>query len=142
MLNFTYQPADFLSRTRSSDECGLAWKSYYDHLSTPFPKDKSAEAVYLNQRNELFTDLVYEMSIAVGYTEFDKDEIRKVSYVPIMHENIETEQSLIRKGFSDIVSGKAALSMRVVEFPFAVTAPESPAVSPPANSDASARPKS
>ncbi len=104
-----------------------AWKSYYDHLASPYPKDKAEEAVYLNQRSELFTDLVYEMSIAVGYTEFDKDEIRKVSYVPIAHENIETEQTIIRKGFSDIFSGKAALPMKVVEFPFAVLPSEAPA---------------
>jgi hypothetical protein len=103
-----------------------AWKSYYGNLAAPYPKEKAEEAVYLSQRAELFTDLVYEMAIAVGYAEFDKDEIRKVSYVPIRHENIEAEQTIIREGFAAILSGKSALSMRLVEFPFAV-APSTPA---------------
>jgi hypothetical protein len=118
-----------------------AWKAYHDHLATTYPQDKPEEPVYLNQRAELFTDLVYEMSIAVGYSELDKGEIRKISYVPIMHENIETEQTVIRKGFSDILSGKSALSMRVVEFPFAVTPPEPPPSSAPPDSGPAQTPK-
>lgn len=57
-----------LRRVRSS------WKAYYDHLASAYPMDKSEEAVYLNQRNELFVDLLYEMSIAVGYTEIRWNE--------------------------------------------------------------------
>ncbi len=125
-----YTPARlFLRQNPKFRRVRSAWKSYYANLASTYPDDAAQEAVYLNQRNELFTDLVYEMSIAVGYTEFDKDEIRKVSYVPQLHENIETEQTIIRRGFSDIFSGKKALPMSVVEFPFAVAATEPPTAS-------------
>lgn len=125
-----YTPARrFLKQSPKFRRVRSAWKSYFANLATPYPTDKAEEAVYLSQRSELFTDLVYEMAIAVGYTEFDKDEIRKISYVPTAHQDVEAEQNAIRRGFSDIVAGKAALSMRVVEFPFGVAAPvEAPRV--------------
>jgi hypothetical protein len=128
-----YTPAQrFLRQSPKFRRVRSAWRSYYAHLESPFPKEEAQVAVYLNQRNELFTDLVYEMAIAVGYAEFDKDEIRKVSYVPQLHENIESEQTVIRKGFSEIFSGKAALPLKIVEFPFAVPLTPSPTPTPSA----------
>ncbi len=126
-----YTPARrFLRQNPKLRRVRSAWKAYYDHLATPLPADKSEEAVYFSQRNELFTDLLYEMAMAVGYAELDKAEIRKLSYVPMAHESIEVENTMIRRGFAEVLAGRAALPMRVVEFPFAVTPPPALADAP------------
>jgi hypothetical protein len=67
----------------------------------------------------LFVDLLYEMADALGYDEFDKNQIRKLSYSPIAHETIETQDLLIRAGFANILSGNASFPMRVTAWPLA-----------------------
>jgi hypothetical protein len=100
-----------------------AWNAYLDHLRSPTPTDKGQEPVFFAKRDELFTDLLYEMALALGYEDFDKTYIKNQSYMPQWFGDIEFEQTLIRKGIAEIIAGKRDLPMRVTSFPFAVEPP-------------------
>jgi hypothetical protein len=109
-----------------------AWNAYLDHLRAPMPTDKSQEPVFFAKREDLFTDLLYEMALALGYEDFDKTYIKNQSYMPQWHGDIELEQTIIRKGLAEILAGKKDFPMRVTSFPFAVEpAPTPPSASSP-----------
>jgi hypothetical protein len=94
------------SRNRAVIE---AWTEYLDHLSD---KGISPE-VWANKSNELFIELMYKMSIALGY-DFDRTAIKNTSYMPTAHGTELDEQAVIRRGFAAIFKGEAALPMQIV----------------------------
>ena len=90
-----------------------AWKAYLDHLNT----DREPHtAVWDAKRDDLFVDLLYEMSRHVGY-DFDKTHIRRTSYFPIGHGDIELDQFVIRKALRGILEGKFSFPIRLAEPP-------------------------
>jgi hypothetical protein len=93
-----------------------AWKAYLSHLREPLPDDQQVKPVYFAKREELFTDLLYEMGTALGY-DFDKTQISKDAYSTVFHENLEADLQTIRTKIIEILTGKTALPMAVVEFP-------------------------
>ncbi len=93
-----------------------AWKAYFAHLDEKNPQDAQLQAVFFAKRNELFTDLLYEMATALKY-DFDKTQISRDMYSPLFHENLEADQQTIRAKLVEILTGKAALPMAVVRFP-------------------------
>lgn len=110
-----------------------AWAAYLDNLCAPFPSDKSQEPVYLARRDELFNDMLYEMALALGYDDFDKTYIKNQRYMPKWFNDIETDQTTIRRGLADVLTGKQALPMNVTSFPYSAERPiESPTQVPPA----------
>lgn len=94
-----------------------AWNAYLDQLCTPAPGDKNRDAVFQAKRSELFTDLLYEMALALGYDDFDKTYIKNKSYMPQWFVDIESEETAIRKGLVGIVSGNQDVSMRITSLP-------------------------
>jgi len=93
-----------------------AWKAYFTNLSENVPEDKQVQAVYFAKRQELLTDMLYEMGSALGY-DFDKTQIAKDVYSTIFHENLEADVQTMRTKILEILTGKAALPMAVVHFP-------------------------
>lgn len=96
-----------------------AWKAYLDHLSN----SQVEGVVWSAKREDLFVDLLYEMSRHLGY-DFDKTHIRRTSYFPRGYGDLEVDQLAIRKGLAAIIKGEAS-------FPIFVTGmtsqePESP----------------
>jgi hypothetical protein len=89
-----------------------AWNLYRDHLNTSSKGD--GEQVWLNRQNELFHEMLYQMSECLGYG-FDKVQIRKSAYSPMAHGNLEDEQTIIRRGMVDLFSAKFAIP--VVKLP-------------------------
>ena len=72
------------------------WKTYLDHLSS-FPKDDEAMAkVWIDKKNDLLSDLLYEMGSSLGFS-FDKVHIKKAGYIPKGYADQEEEQNFIRK---------------------------------------------
>jgi hypothetical protein len=92
-----------------------AWKAYFTHLNEPVPPE-AQQPVYYAKREELFTDMLYEMGGALDY-DFDKTEISKEAYGTIYHQNLEADLELVRKKLVEIFTGKAAIPMAVVSFP-------------------------
>lgn len=87
-----------------------AWMEYHDHLGD---KGLSPE-LWANKSNELFIELMYKMSIALGY-DFDKTAIKNTSYMPTAHGTELDEQAVIRRGFAAIFKGEAVLPMEWIQ---------------------------
>ena len=92
-----------------------AWKAYFTHLGETVPTD-TQQPVFFAKRDELFTDMLYEMGSALGY-DFDKTDISKDAYWTQYHVNLEADLETIRRKLLEILNGKAALPMAVVQFP-------------------------
>jgi hypothetical protein len=104
------------ARLRSKNEQTVldSWKEYLDHLNT-----KPAEAAFplwVTTSDELFVNLLYSMAQDVGYR-FDRVQLKKGAYLPIAHDQIDSEQTALRRAALDALSGKVALNMNVVGFP-------------------------
>lgn len=89
-----------------------AWQLYFDALKET---SLSGEAVGVLRANRL-TDLLHTMSSFLGY-DFSKSDLADV-YSPIAHQNIETDQDAIRRGFAMVLKGEASIPMNVTGFPF------------------------
>lgn len=89
-----------------------AWKEYFDHLcQTPTDEQLS---LWLSKREELLTDLLYEMGNKLGY-DFDRTLIKRNIYTPEGHHNVEREQQEVRLGMIDLFRGNSSLPMYVVQ---------------------------
>jgi hypothetical protein len=91
-----------------------AWKAYRAHLSEKPPGDAQAHPVFYAKRGDLFTDLLYEMATALKY-DFDKTQISRDVYWTVHQESLEADQQTIRTKLVEILTGKAALPMAVVQ---------------------------
>lgn len=80
-----------------------AWKAYLDHLNS----SQTDSAVWGSKREDLFVDLLYEMSRHLDY-DFDKTHIRRTSYFPKGVGDLESDQLAIRRGVAEIMSGRAS----------------------------------
>ena len=59
-----------------------AWKAYLDHLNNSAPPNtQPALEVWNAKRDDLLVDLLYAMSLALGY-DYDKTFIRRTTYAP------------------------------------------------------------
>lgn len=93
-----------------------AWKAYRTHLNEAVPEDPQIGAVFFAKRDELFTDMLYEMALGLGY-DFDKTQIGKDVYSTVYHRKLEADQETIRTKIVEILTGKAAFPMAVTQFP-------------------------
>jgi hypothetical protein len=85
-----------------------AWKAYLDHLGVP----QTNSEVWGTKREDLFVDLLYEMSQFLGY-DFDKTHIRRTSYFPKGYGELEFDQYEVRKGVLGVLRGERSLPMFV-----------------------------
>lgn len=103
-----------------------SWRLYQQHLTTPDPKandtstpieerEKAAQQ-WLETGNDLFINLLVDMSNEVGFP-FDKPTLSKGVYYPIAQEKIEIENKILREGLLKIICNREPLSMNVTSFP-------------------------
>lgn len=92
-----------------------AWREYFDNFATT-PTDPALQTAHYARREELFTDLLYEMA---KYLRFPHDRlaIKRNFYSPIAHGNLEEDQNKIRHGLVALVSGERALKMEITAVP-------------------------
>jgi len=107
---------EFPANHRRYKKVRSAWKAYFTHLGEKNPDDVQLQAVHFAKRNDLFTDLLYEMGTALDY-DFDKTDISKEVYSTVHQETLEIEGQIIRRKLVEILTGKAALPMAVVHVP-------------------------
>jgi hypothetical protein len=65
------------------------------------------------RRYEILTELIYEMSIAVGYN-FDRVQIKRGFYIPIGHTELDAEMISIRKNLVEILNGNKSIPITVI----------------------------
>jgi len=92
-----------------------AWNLYRDHLNTPPKPDDKAEE-WAKEGNRLFLALLDKMAKALDY-DFEELLIRKGSYIPQAHGELESDQLLLRKGLLGLLEGSLHLKMDVVSLP-------------------------
>jgi hypothetical protein len=93
-----------------------AWKTYLDHLGS-FPKDDEAMAkVWIEKKNDLLSDLLYEMGTSLGFN-FDKVHIKKAGYIPKAYADQEEEQNFIRRSLVEVFLEEKAIPLKIVSFP-------------------------
>ena len=85
-----------------------AWVAYNTNLNIPLD-DRNTFA----KRNDLFTELLYQMSQGLGY-KFTQTYIKNSCYRPSGHVDVENELDLIRKNLLLVLTGKAHLSVASV----------------------------
>jgi hypothetical protein len=91
-----------------------AWKEYHDHLNNKV--EDTPISLWLAQGEELFTNLLYAVAQDLGF-KFDRVQLKRGSYSPVAHGEIEAEQTKLRKAALSLVTGKHALKMNVVALP-------------------------
>ena len=101
---------------RSKTEVAVldAWHEYHDHLNTNF--NQKNLSLWATKRDDLFINLLSALAVDVGYR-FDRVKLRKGSYSPIAHEELELDQQQIRKKTIELLSGSRPLKMEITEFP-------------------------
>lgn len=93
-----------------------AWIAYLDQLNS-YPNEKpELEPIWIEKKNDLLSDLLYEMGVSLGF-EFDKTHIKKAGYLPKAYVDQELEQNFIRKGMVDVFLGEKSIPMSVESFP-------------------------
>jgi hypothetical protein len=83
-----------------------AWVEYRDHMNLQHTPETFP--VWEAKWDELFVDLLLQMSVCSGFT-FSRADIRKSAYSPVAHGNLENDQSIIRTGLVALFSKKFAI---------------------------------
>lgn len=91
-----------------------AWKNYNDHLNQKNSYD-SVES-WIRDGDTLFTRILYEMSIALGY-DYDEVQLKRDSYRPEAHVNIENAQLDVLTGLASVLRNERSIPMAVTYFP-------------------------
>lgn len=100
-------------RTKKEKNVLTAWKTYLDHLNTPGELSGAVLDNWVSKKDDLLADLLYEISIAVGY-DFDKVYLKRSIYLPRAHGNQFLDNEIIRHNLAQILDGKKPLPMRLV----------------------------
>lgn len=96
-----------------------AWKALLDNFEH-YPTDPKAVnfsiqlAASTDKSKELLTDLLYVMACSLGYN-YDKVRLKRDTYYPKGHGDLETENYQMRQSFLKILAGEASFPVRVVE---------------------------
>ncbi|PVA11548.1 hypothetical protein DC366_00830 [Pelagivirga sediminicola] len=105
-------PVEFYGTKGKSKEINDAWKLYIDHHDDRLP----AGEAWGQKRLDLFLDMLHLISQSLGYG-FSRAQLERDIYSPRAHGELETEQTIIRKGIVKLLNGEATLPMSVVDFP-------------------------
>jgi hypothetical protein len=100
-------------RTKKEKNVLTAWKTYLDHLNTPGDLTGAVLDNWVSKKDDLLADMLYEISIAVGY-DFDKVYLKRSIYLPRAHGNQFLDNEIIRHNLAQILDGKKPLPMRLV----------------------------
>ena len=99
---------EFDPKKKEDAQVLTAWKMYIDVLSYT-PQDDAQRAARFEKRDECFVDLIWKIGQHLGFS-FGKVAIKRDTYSPIAHGELEYDQKLIRKGIVELLAGKRALS--------------------------------
>jgi hypothetical protein len=99
---------EFSSGNKKDTNVIGAWNLYLLHLNDKNYPQESWGA----RRADLLVDLLYEMSLALGYGH-DKAAIKAGAYYPQNHVNIEEEQQALRKGLLAVLSQGQSINMNL-----------------------------
>lgn len=123
ILNVNYVQAlnlidiDFAGDNKKDKAVRVAWKVLLDHLSTRPEPNQAAISASNERATDLRVALMKTMADALGY-EFDEVQIKKGSYLPTGHTDIEYEQNLLRKRLLEVLNGSRRIPVGVFQDTF------------------------
>lgn len=94
-----------------------AWHDYRDHLNYPVPWHALSEADQARwdaAANELFSNLLYAISKSLRH-KFDRKYLSSTAYRPQAYTWEEQYQQWLRRSVAELLTGRSALPIRVVE---------------------------
>ena len=105
-------PVEFYGAKRQLKEINDSWKLYLDyHIQKVTPTE-----AWWQKRRELFVELLFGISQFLGY-KFSRAQLASDIYSPQAHEEIESQNAIIRQGFAKLFTGEAVVPMAVTAFP-------------------------
>ncbi|WP_372652144.1 DUF6680 family protein [Draconibacterium sp.] len=102
---------DLVFEDKKYQSVRLAWGEYLDNLNQPFNDNNFS--IWVNKNEDLLANLLYEMGLALGFN-YDKVTIKRKSYTPVGHSNIELENQSIRKGILELLQSERTLPMQLI----------------------------
>jgi len=99
---------EFRRNNRTEKKVIEAWTLYLSALST---KGLSPET-WITKKDDLFIDLMYQMSLSLGY-DLSKTDLQNTSYFPMGHGEMEDEQRTVRRGLAKVFKGEASFPIEV-----------------------------
>lgn len=117
MIDINFDGMKFLWfkwRTNKEKKVLTAWKIYLDHLNVPGELNDIQLENWVNRGDDLFADLLFEMSHSVGYS-FDKIHLKRSVYSPRAHGSQLLDNESIRQNLVKILNGEQPLPMRLVQ---------------------------
>jgi hypothetical protein len=106
-------PVEFYGSSVRLKTINETWKVFLDHH---MQQDAPLTDAWWQKRQDLFVDLLHLIAQFLGYG-FSRSQLARDIYNPQAHGELETEQTIIRKGIVKLFNGEAALPMAVKEFP-------------------------
>lgn len=101
-------------RSKTETKVLEAWKIYHDLLSDKYEPDQVI--VWNSRLEDYFIDLMVAMSDDLRYS-FDKVQIKRSSYFPVGHSNMEITNEKIRNATLNVLEGKVPLKMFIDNIP-------------------------
>lgn len=86
-----------------------AWHRYHEALHEQLEETEGPRALlFYRRRDRLFADLLFEMSVELGYS-ISRNEIMRGSYAPQASVDVDYEEMMLRRATIELVQGKRAL---------------------------------
>ncbi len=102
---------DLVFEDKEYQSVRMAWGEYLDNLHQTF--DDNTFSVWVNRNEDLLTNLLYQMGLALGYN-YDKVAIKRNSYTPVGHSNVDNENQSIRTNLIEVLKGEKILPMQLI----------------------------
>lgn len=103
-------------RSKSESKVIAAWNLYFSHLNSTYPSNEALIAIWNQESNTMFLDLLSEIAKDIGYN-FERVQLQTAIYSPVAHGEIENDNCKIRKGLASVFSGEHPLKMEIVGIP-------------------------
>jgi hypothetical protein len=108
---------EFRGRSAKKKAVRDAWRLYADKLNEHVDdKNEALLTAWITSRDNLFTELVFSMSKALGF-DFDRVQIMRGIYYPRGHGELEERQRNILISLERVLSGAQPIPMKVTEVP-------------------------
>lgn len=118
MIDIEFHPQPWYSRNKLDADVISAWKIYASHLNTDFDEKNQAAVVAWNAKgDDLFIELLFAMSRALGY-DFDKVTLGRGVYYPRAHGIAEWRKETAERLLLQVLAGEQPLAMSIKDLPY------------------------
>lgn len=117
MIDVEFQGKPWHARNKLDAEVIARWKIYASHLGLEVDDKNEAAVLAWNVKgDDLFVDLLFAMSRALGYT-FDRVTLAQGVYYPRAHGIAERKREIAEGLLLQVLAGKQPLAMSIKDFP-------------------------